>query len=216
MPHPWKGQAWRVQNGMMFLRPDSGYADAGGSSSRSGPGPGRFCGCFYVLLLAWRVDPSVDISWILEAPSPYDRSGIVSRYGPTVSVNVREWCSVELTTIGVGVAESLRRSVLERSQSVLNVQSYNRPAEPTDGTVRDTVGDPYAVPCRAVPRPRRAGLSTNRARSLPRRTGRGNSRSRRALRLSPSRGPPLLRGVRSYHCVPRTIAPSAGSDGTYT
>jgi hypothetical protein len=83
MPHPWKGRAWRVQNGMMFLRPDAG-----------GPAPGPVMGRadLWVLLRStsslerWRVDPSVDISWILEAPSPYDRSGIVSRYGPTVSV----------------------------------------------------------------------------------------------------------------------------------
>ena len=155
-------------------------------------------------------------SWILEAPSPYDRSGIVSRrtdlrYLYTCEDGVRlnyvlrpSHSDVRFGTITIG--SKRKRSIVQST-----CRTYR-------STVRDTVGDPYAVPCRAVPRPRRAGLSTNRARcrSLPRRTGRGNSRSRRALRLSPSRGPPLLRGVRSYHCVPRAIAPSAGSDGTYT
>jgi hypothetical protein len=206
---------------MMFLRPDSGYADAGESSSRSGPGPGRFCGCFYVLLLALRVDPSVDIalgSWklpvhMIEAESYLGVRSTDLRYLYTCEDGVR-------LNYVLRPSHSDVRFGTERSQSVLNgnVQSYNRPAEPTGRLYATRLGDPYAVPCRAVPRPRRAGLSTNRARcrSLPRRTGRGNSRSRRALRLSPSRGPPLLRGVRSYHCVPRAIAPSAGSDGTYT
>lgn len=194
----------------------------GGSSSRSGPGPGRFCGCFYVLLLAWRVDPSVDISWILEAPTPYDRSGIVSRYGPTVS---RYTCEN-----GVRLNYVLRRRVSSHSdvrfgtitigskRSIIRSTTLNRPAEPMlwDCTRHGRRSLCCAVPCSAAAAPRSAGLYTNRARLLPRRTGRGNSRSRRALRLSPSRGPPLLRGVRSYHCVPRTIAPSAGSDGTYT
>lgn len=151
---------------MMFLRPDSGYADAGGSSSRSGPGPGRFCGCFYVLLLAWRVDPSVDISWILEAPSPYDRSGIVSRYGPTVSVYVRGWCSVELC-----VASRVTPTFgLERSPnqiSVLISKRFNRTIDlqnlPVDCTRHGRRSLCCAVPCGAAAAPR---WSIHKSRSL--------------------------------------------------